>query len=123
VSLCVFDAPLHLAEMQMEIDLVTGHQEAPTCEHKAKKWLKTVRRWQHVLQLESSSTALQEWALASAETQRFTGAERVTGLATQYLKARNLDIFTTPGERILFKSASMYRCGWAMMLKCWTMIN
>jgi hypothetical protein len=33
---------------------------------------------QHVLQLESQVQALQEWALASAETQRFTGAERVT---------------------------------------------
>jgi hypothetical protein len=100
-----------LAEMQMEIDLVTrasrsANMRAAQGEEMAKT-VKTDR--QHVLQLESQVEALQEWALASAEAKTLA-QERVRLLESQlqYLKQETLSSSATPGERILFtKSASI----------------
>jgi hypothetical protein len=100
-----------LAEMQMEIDLVTrasrsANMRAAQGEEMAKT-VKTDR--QHVLQLESQVEALQEWALASAEAKTLA-QERVRLLESQlqYLKQETLTSSATPGERILFtKSASL----------------
>jgi hypothetical protein len=105
-----------LAEMQMEIDMVTrASVSANARAAHGEKIIKTVKTdRQHVLQLESQVEALQEWALASAEAKTLA-QERVRLLENQLMYLKQETVASSIGggdvsssERILFsKSASL----------------
>jgi hypothetical protein len=98
-----------LAEMQMEIDLVTkASVNANARAAHGEQIIKTVKTdRQHVLQLESQVQALQEWALASAEAKSLA-QERVRLLEAQltFLKQETVGAAVASGERILFSKAA-----------------
>lgn len=96
-----------LAEMQMEIDMVTkASVNANARAAHGEEMIKTVKTdREHVHQLESQVQALQEWALASAEAKTLA-QERVRLLETQlaYLKHETVAASTAgdSSERTLF---------------------
>lgn len=103
------DKAASLEEMQMEIDLVTkasakANSRAAKGEEIANS-LKSDR--QRVQELEAQVQALQEWALASAESKRLT-QERCNILENKLKQSQGRPIENDSGEKLLFsKSASM----------------
>lgn len=97
------DKAASLEEMQMEIDMVTkanakANVRAAKGEAAASS-LKTDR--EHIHQLEAQVQALQEWALASAESKRLM-KERVKLLETKLKQTQGRPIEADSSEKLLF---------------------
>ena len=98
------DKAASLEEMQMEIDLVTkasakANERAAKGEEAANS-LKTDK--QRVQQLESQVQALQEWALASAESKRLV-QERCKILENKLKQTQGRPLEADNAEQLLFK--------------------